>query len=170
MTIDHQEMERDPFEGFTAKKAREILEKRKYSKKCADQFELTHGISKVKYDAIVSYILDRIHCTVDFSDETKIQLYLTERYFAKWPNKWVDPDFRKKLDEFLLSEGAKKLMQALMSDFKNHGFEFNYQFISARDLNVDLSRLGKYHESPLEIYNENYLDVLVNISWGYNAQ
>lgn len=151
--------EKDPFEGFTARKARKILRERKQRELAEKNFEETFKMSKLQYHLLLTWIVNRIQNEVEYTDNSQIELYLTEQYLSN-PKKWTDPDFRQKWSEIMKNGG--KLGNLIKQEFERRGFKFDFIITNAIRYNLDPLR---YPNHAL-IDNNNYWDIKATIKWG----
>ena len=150
----------DPFEGFTARKAREELRKRKQKELREQNFESNYHISLMQYNLIVGWMVNRIQNEVAYTDNTQIELYLTERYLSSYPKKWTDPDFRYKWSEIMKNGGS--LGNIIKQEFERRGFKFDFIITNAIKYKLDPQR---YPNHALIDGNE-YWDIKATIKWG----
>lgn len=160
MEYQHVDTDFDPFEGFTARKAREELRKRKQNELMGQNFESKYHVSLLQYNLIIAWIVKRIQNEVEYTDNTQIELYLTERYLSSYPRKWTDPIFREKWSEIMKNGGA--LGDLIKQEFERRGFKFDFIITNAIKYNLDPQR---YPNHALIDGNE-YWDIKATIKWG----
>ena len=151
--------ENDPFEGFTARKARKILRERKQKELAEKNFEETFKMSKVQYYLLMTWMVNRIQNEVEYTEKSQIELYLTEQHLSN-PKKWTDPDFRQKWSEIMKNGG--KLGNLIKREFEKRGFKFDFIITNALKYKLDPQR---YPNHALIDGNE-YWDIKATIKWG----
>ena len=159
MEYQYVDSDHDPFDGFTARKARAELRKRKQEKLREENFEGTYHVSWLQYNATVGWMVNRIQNEVTYTDNTQIELYLTER-FLSYPKKWTDPIFRQQWSEKMKNGG--NLGNLIKQEFERRGFKFDFIITNALKYNLDHLR---YPNHALIDGNE-YWDIKATIKWG----
>ena len=151
--------DKDPFEGFTAQQARSMIVDRKRKELAEKNFQETFKMSKLQYYLLLSWMVNRIQNEAEYTDNTQIELYLTDQYLST-PKKWTDPDFRQKWSEIMKNGGM--LGDLLKIEFEKRGFKFNFIITNGLKYNLDPLR---YPNHAL-IDNNNYWDIKATIKWG----
>lgn len=151
--------DRDPFEGFTAQQARDMLGERKRKELAEKNFEETFKMSKLQYYLLLTWMVNRIRNEATYTDNTQIELYLTDQYLSN-PKKWTDPDFRQKWSEIMKNGGM--LGDLLKIEFEKRGFKFNFIITNGRKYNLDPQRYPNH--ALIDI--TNYWDIKATIKWG----
>jgi len=159
MEYQHVDTDHDPFDGFTAEKAREELRKRKQKELMEENFKENYHMSLLQYNVTVGWIVNRIQNEVTYTDNTKIELYLTERFLSR-PNKWTDPIFRQEWSEKM--KNGSKLGELIKREFESRGFKFD--FVITNGLKYKLDPL-RYPNHAL-IDGKDYWDIKATIEWG----
>lgn len=159
MEYQHVDTDHDPFDGFRAEKAREELRKRKQKELMEENFKEKYHLSLLQYNVTVGWIVNRIQNEVDYTDNTKIELYLTEQHLSN-PKKWTDPDFRQKWSEIM--KNGSELGELIKQEFERRGFKFS--FIITNGIKYKLDPL-RYPNHAL-IDGNDYWDIKATIEWG----
>ena len=149
----------DPFEGFTARKAREELRKRKQKQLREENFEGNYNLSLLQYHLLLGWMVNLIQNEVTYTDNTQIELYLTERFLST-PKKWTDPIFRSQWSEKM--KNGSQLGNLIKQEFERRGFKFDFIITNGRRFNLDPLR---YPNHAL-IDDNNYWDIKATIKWG----
>lgn len=151
--------DKDPFEGFTAQEARSMIVDRKRKELAEKNFEETFKISKLQYYLLLSWMVNLIRNEAEYTDNTQIELYLTEQYYNN-PKKWTDPDFRQKWSEIMKNGGM--LGDLLKIEFEKRGFKFNFIITNAFKYKLDPLRYPDHEK----IDGKDYWDIKATIKWG----
>ena len=135
--IEKNERLEDPVWKFPAKAARKKLAERKKKEEEDDNWKLLTGVSKSEYRMILDGIISSIKRTCNYSDDQSVEIYLC--------------GIIKEYSIDFLAENGDKLMRAVMSDFKNNGYDFEWQFVQG-------------HPASDEVTGSR-LEILMRISW-----
>lgn len=157
--MQYVDTENDPFDGFTAQQARAMIVDRKQKELAEKNFEETFKISKLQYYQLLTWIVNLVKNEAEYTDNTQIELYVTERFLST-PKKWTDPDFRQKWSEIMKNGGM--LGELLKIEFEKRGFKFNFIITNALKYKLDQLR---YPNHALIDGNE-YWDIKATIKWG----
>ena len=157
--MQYVDTENDPFDGFTAQQARAMIVDRKQKELAEKNFEETFKISKLQYYQLLTWIVNLVKNEAEYTDNTQIELYVTERFLST-PKKWTDPDFRQKWSEIMKNGGM--LGELLKIEFEKRGFKFDFIITNALKYKLDQLR---YPNHALIDGNE-YWDIKATIKWG----